>query len=227
MKLGWSIGGTNTGFYNGKYLAYTEDVVVVTVNFRLNIFGYPGVPGASQNLGMQDQRMAVEWVRDNIAAFSGDASRITIFGQSSGALAADFWSYAYKKDPIVAGIISHSGNAYSFPLNTLELAEKNWYNASAQVGCGSSGDNLGCMREVDWNDIRVAAAKVPPPPGTSQARSQPPFQATIDEIRVFSNYYERAETGNHAKIVNDHLNYPFSVTRTKPITAIPGRPQSL
>jgi cholinesterase len=202
QNLGWSIGGTNTPFYTGKYFADTEDVVVVTVNFRLNIFGYPGFPGGSQNLGLRDQRLAVEWIRDNAKAFGGDPNKITLMGQSSGGLAVDFWNFAYKKDPIVSGIISHSGNAYSFPLNSLALAEKNWYNASAQVGCGSAGDNLECMRQVNWTLISAAAAKVPPPPGTSQARSQPPFQATIDEINVFSDYYERNEAGNHAKIVS-------------------------
>lgn len=59
------------------------------------------------------------------------------------------------------------------------------------------------MRKVDWDLIRNAAAKVPPPPGTSQARSQPPFQATVDEVRVFSDYYERSQAGNHARIVSD------------------------
>ncbi|KFY03178.1 hypothetical protein O988_01662 [Pseudogymnoascus sp. VKM F-3808] len=196
----WSIGGANTPFYTGKYLADAEDVVVVTVNFRLNIFGYPGAPGESQNLGMQDQRLAVEWIQSNIGAFNGDSSKITIFGQSSGGLAVDFWAYAYKKDPIVAGVIALSGNAYSFPLNTLELAAQNWYNVSEQLGCGAQGDTMKCMRQANWDDIRAAAAKVPPPPGTSQARSQPPFQATIDEKLVFSDYYERAQAGNLAKI---------------------------
>lgn len=52
-------------------------------SYRLNIFGFPGVPGDSsvaQNAGLLDQRMAVEWVRDNIAAFGGDPKRITMFG---------------------------------------------------------------------------------------------------------------------------------------------------
>lgn len=135
---------------------------------------------------------------------------------------------ACKQDPIVAGIVSHSGNAYSFPLNTLDLAAKNWYNVSAAVGCGASGDTLDCMRKVDWDLIRNAAAKVPPPPGTSQARSQPPFQATVDEVRVFSDYYERSQAGNHARIVSDtskahtrrHKNANWG-------TAISGRPQPL
>ncbi|KFY93000.1 hypothetical protein V498_04617 [Pseudogymnoascus sp. VKM F-4517 (FW-2822)] len=196
----WSIGGTGTPFFTGKYLADAEDVVVVTINFRLNIFGHPGAPGEPQNLGMQDQRLAVEWIHSNIGAFNGDPSKINIFGQSSGGLAVDFWAYAYKSDPIVAGIISLSGNAYSFPLNTLELAAQNWYNVSDQLGCGAQGNTMACMRQANWDDIRAAAAKVPPPPGTSQARSQPPFQATIDEDLVFSDYYERAQVGNLAKI---------------------------
>jgi hypothetical protein len=52
-------------------------------SYRLNIFGFPGVPGdisVAQNAGLLDQRMALEWVRDNIAAFGGDPKRIVMFG---------------------------------------------------------------------------------------------------------------------------------------------------
>ena len=54
------------------------------LSYRVNIFGFPGLPGMDQNLGLLDQRLAIEWTRDNIAAFGGDPNRITIFGQSSG-----------------------------------------------------------------------------------------------------------------------------------------------
>ena len=92
-------------FFNGQYFAADEDVVVVTLNYRLGIFGFPGAPGEAQNLGLRDQRLAVEWLRDNVSAFGGDPDRITIFGHSSGALAVDTWAYAYNDDPIVAGMI--------------------------------------------------------------------------------------------------------------------------
>ncbi|TKA61784.1 hypothetical protein B0A49_09466 [Cryomyces minteri] len=198
----WSIGGTDTPFYNGQYLADAEDVVVVTVNFRINIFGWPGAPGVPKNIGLLDQRLAVEWVRDNIKGFGGDASKIVIFGQSSGSVAVDYWSYAYADDPIVSGYISHSGNVFSFPTNTEALAEQHWYNASAMLGCGSSGDVLPCMRSKNFSDIKAAAAKVKPPVATSQARSQPAFQPTIDNVNVFSvdEYASRSLAGNFSSL---------------------------
>lgn len=53
-------------------------------SYRVNVFGFPGLPGMDQNLGLLDQRLAVEWVQKNIAGFGGDPTRITIFGQSAG-----------------------------------------------------------------------------------------------------------------------------------------------
>jgi len=146
--------------------------------------------------------MAVEWVRDNIASFSGNPRRITIFGQSAGSVAVDYWAYAYPHDPIVAGLISHSGDVFSFPTNTPELAAKNWYNASAKLGCGSSGDVLGCMRSKNFTEIKAAAAAVLPPPYSSLTRSQPAFQPMIDNVTVFADYYSRSARGDYAKIVS-------------------------
>jgi para-nitrobenzyl esterase len=66
------------------------DVIVLAVEFRLNIFGcfgYPGLDG-SGTFGLQDQQTALRWVRRNIAAFGGDAGNVTLFGESGGAIAA-------------------------------------------------------------------------------------------------------------------------------------------
>lgn len=77
--------------YDGANLAHNEDVVVVTLNHRLNVFGFLYVPGVggepyadSANLGLQDIIAALAWVRDNIAEFGGDPGNVTIFGQSGG-----------------------------------------------------------------------------------------------------------------------------------------------
>jgi carboxylesterase type B len=74
---GYTSGGSAIPWYNGQYLASKEDLVVVTLNYRLSILGFPGNPVAPANLGLLDQRLAVEWVRDNIAGFGGDIDRIT------------------------------------------------------------------------------------------------------------------------------------------------------
>ncbi|PGH10956.1 hypothetical protein AJ79_05202 [Helicocarpus griseus UAMH5409] len=196
----YTAGDTNTPFLNGKYFADAQDVVVVTVNYRINIFGFPGAPGQTQNLGLLDQRLAVEWVRDNAKAFDGDPERITIFGQSAGSVAVDFWSYAWKEDPIVAGLISHSGTVFSFPVNSEELATRHWYNASSLLGCGSSGDVMPCMRSKSAEEIKKAITEIPPPEGTSVARSQPVFQPTPDGIVVFDDYENLSAAGKFAPI---------------------------
>ena len=85
-------GTANAQLYDGTRLAKRGDVVVVTVNHRLNSFGYMYLAGAlpgqgfedSGNAGQLDLVLALEWVRDNIAEFGGDASRVMIFGQSGG-----------------------------------------------------------------------------------------------------------------------------------------------
>ena len=88
---GYSAGSANWEMYNGANLSAKQDVVVVTVNHRLNVFGYlyladlggEKYPNAS-NVGMLDTIAALEWVRDNITAFGGDPGNVTIFGQSGG-----------------------------------------------------------------------------------------------------------------------------------------------
>jgi para-nitrobenzyl esterase len=88
---GYSQGSGAFTIYNGANLACRHDVVVVTVNHRLNVFGYLYLAelggdkyANSSNVGMRDIVLALEWVRDNIAAFGGDPSNVTIFGQSGG-----------------------------------------------------------------------------------------------------------------------------------------------
>ena len=182
---------------------------MVSVNYRLNVFGFPGAPGADTNLGLRDQRLAVEWLRTNIAAFGGNPKKIVIAGQSSGGVAVDWWSYAYTQDPIVHGLMSTSGNAFSFPMNTPQKQKDNWYNISALLGCGNSGDTLNCMREQPWQAISLAVSKVPASPGGSPVRSTPPFYPMVDNNTVFSDYLSLASSGSFAKIpyFHGHNNY--------------------
>lgn len=74
---------------NGRLLSSRHDVVVVAPSHRLGVFGYLNIGesnGGSANVGMLDIVLALEWVRDNIAAFGGDPENVTIFGESGGSL---------------------------------------------------------------------------------------------------------------------------------------------
>ncbi|KAL7774513.1 hypothetical protein CFE70_005425 [Pyrenophora teres f. teres 0-1] len=119
-------GNTSTPFANGQYLANNTDIIVVPVNYRLNIFGFPGSLNIDTNLGLRDQRLAVQWLQKNIHVFGGDSKKIAIAGQSSGGAAVDWWTYAYAQDPIIHGLISTSGNAFSFPKNSAAKQAENW-----------------------------------------------------------------------------------------------------
>jgi para-nitrobenzyl esterase len=88
---GFSYGSGSWHILDGTSLARTQDVVVVTLNHRLNVFGYTYFGDAmgpdfalSANVGQLDLLLALEWVRDNITHFGGNPNRVTIFGQSGG-----------------------------------------------------------------------------------------------------------------------------------------------
>jgi para-nitrobenzyl esterase len=89
---GFTSGSGSTPWYNGASFARRGDVVVVTINYRLGALGFLHLPelggerfAFSGLSGILDQVAALEWVRDNIAAFGGDPGNVTIFGESAGA----------------------------------------------------------------------------------------------------------------------------------------------
>jgi hypothetical protein len=105
---------------------------------------------------------------------------------SAGGSSADYYSYIWKDDPIVHGLISESGTALSLDPYTPEHFAAAFYNASALLGCGSTGDVLPCVRSKNTTEVLAAILKIPPQP--SKALPPPVFQPTIDNITIFANY---------------------------------------
>ncbi|KAF1986735.1 alpha/beta-hydrolase [Aulographum hederae CBS 113979] len=197
---GFQGGSPNNPASIGQYLAYYEDVVVVSAAYRLNIFGFPGLPGAGipQNAGLLDQRLAVEWVRDNIASFGGDPSRITLFGQSAGAAGIDYYSYAWKNDPIVAGFIPQSGTVTSFNYPPAAKNTASWWTTSATLGCGNSNSttttalaaSIVCLRKISFRALLNATIITDPTAATLGN-----FAPTADNLTVFPEYFSLRSTG--------------------------------
>ncbi|KAN0100012.1 cholinesterase [Hyaloscypha variabilis] len=216
----WIYGGSfNSGSsairgYNGANIAEQEDVVVVSLNYRLSIFGFPGGPGITQNLGLLDQRLAVAWVRDNIANFGGDPSRITLFGESAGGASVDFYSYAWDSDPIAAGFISESGTAFSWglPYSAAKQATV-WFNVTTNLGCGDASSNstevLACIRTKSYEDV----LNVIPVASSAAINIIGSFGPTVDDTVIFSNYSLRTPAAIPLLIGSN--NYEAGLFRTQ------------
>ncbi|BAD59493.1 carboxylesterase/lipase family protein [Nocardia farcinica] len=114
----YCLGTAAQKIYDGRKLAETGDAVVVTVNYRIGVLGFLDlssvVDGCTPNLGLHDQIRALEWVRENIAAFGGDPDNVTLFGESSGAGCVT----ALLTAPAAAGLF-HKAIAQSPPATTV------------------------------------------------------------------------------------------------------------
>ncbi|MFI1917713.1 carboxylesterase/lipase family protein [Nocardia sp. NPDC020380] len=102
-------GANSLPLYEGSAFA-RDGVVLVSINYRLGISGFAVLPDAPMNRGLHDQLLALQWVQDNIAAFGGDPGRVTIFGESAGAMSVG----SLLASPLSAGLferaIMQSGN---------------------------------------------------------------------------------------------------------------------
>jgi len=115
--------------YDGGYLAASGNVVVVTLNYRLGALGFLAVPelGLTGNYGILDQRQALGWVAENIAAFGGDPSKVTIFGESAGAMSVGLHLFSIPADRGLfrAAIMESNPLALPYP-SLLAQVEAKW-----------------------------------------------------------------------------------------------------
>ncbi|KAF1984985.1 alpha/beta-hydrolase [Aulographum hederae CBS 113979] len=196
------VGSSANQPYNGALLAEENDVVVASLNYRLSALGFPGVGLPDKNLGLLDMRLAIEWLRDNVEKFGGDAKRMTLFGQSAGGGAVDYYSYAYTKDPILAGLIPMSGTAGAAPgasnVGNTASAVNNWSTLSVKLGCGrvtaaDVGKTLGCMRSKSTEEVMQATL----PKDSREARI---WQPDYDGKTLFADTAARRARGDFIQV---------------------------
>lgn len=178
--LFWIYGG---GFASGSTKSYNPTSIVtfgtenkqpfiyVGVNYRLGGFGFlPGkevLQDGSANLGLLDQRMGLEWVADNIESFGGDPSKVTIWGQSAGAISVfdQLLLYGgnatYKGKPLFRGAIMNSGTAIPADRIDSRQAQLVYDTIVKAAGCSNAGDSLTCLRELPYEDYLRATQSVP------------------------------------------------------------------
>ncbi|KAF1957211.1 fatty acyl-CoA hydrolase [Byssothecium circinans] len=188
-----------------SWVERSQSHIVVTINYRLDIFGFPyarGLANGHQNLGILDQRAALEWVRDNIAVFGGDPSRITQMGRSAGAVSADVHAYAFPKDPIAQAYYMQSGTIMGANIPPKDSTYSNFTFVARHFGCENPGSDedgaaeLDCMRGMSFKDIINFIGQYGDRGETPALR----FSLVPDDRIVFTNYKERAEAGNFARL---------------------------
>ncbi len=181
---GWyCYAGTAPGF-DGTALARSEDVVVVAINHRLGVFGHLALAGGGEafadsgNAGLLDIVAALEWVRDNAAAFGGDPANVTIFGESGGgSKVAALLSMRRAEGLFHRAIVQSSGSG-------MKLADEGEARAAANglreaLGLASLAPDV--MQALPMDDI-LAATKM----------AKGPFRGMIDGRNFDRHPYEDA-----------------------------------
>jgi para-nitrobenzyl esterase len=168
---GFTMGSTSLELYDGAALA-REGVVVVSMNYRLGALGFLAHPTltaenaqpGSGNYGLMDQRLALQWVRDNVAAFGGDPNNVTLFGESAGAISVCLQMLSPQSQGLFQRVIAESGTCYltGLPLHdpgtpaVEDSAEERGVRFAHEVGC-TEGDVAACLRTKTPEQLLAAS----------------------------------------------------------------------
>lgn len=181
--------------YDGASMAQ-KGIVVVTVNYRLGVFGFFAYPGltresphhASGNYGLLDQQAALEWVHKNIAAFGGDPGKITIGGESAGSISVFAQMASPLSRHLIAGAIGESGAMIkpTLPPVPLSEAEESGVAFAKMVGAHSLKD----LRDIPAEKLLDEAT----------SKGAPRFSATVDGYFFPESPLKTFEEGRQAKV---------------------------
>lgn len=173
---GFSNGSGNDQGYQGGNLSRSGDVVVVTVNHRLNLFGHLDLSAygekyeRSANVGITDIVAALEWIQDNIAAFGGDPDNVTVFGQSGGgAKVLALMTSPYAQGLFHKGIVQ-SGATETVGVNFTSQEASTRLTENFLSILNISEDNIETLQTISEDDLQSAGTQA--------------LQMTADEFQI-------------------------------------------
>jgi para-nitrobenzyl esterase len=158
---GFTQGSSGLFLYRAHELAARGDAVVVTINYRLGLLGaWPGreADGLDANPGLSDQMLALEWVRDHIAAFGGDPGNVTLFGQSAGAMSIGSLLAAPRAKGLFHRVILQSGAAAN--VHAPARREQVFEVLAKELDLDTAGDIGRQLRSLDVHLLLDAQEKV-------------------------------------------------------------------
>jgi para-nitrobenzyl esterase len=166
--------------YNGCQMAAHQQVLVITLNYRLGVFGFAAFQdgaGNSANFGMKDQRQALRWLRQELSAFGGDPGKVTIFGESAGGMSVFYHVASPVSKGLFRGAISESG----FPTAWGWDYSVNYTRRfAANVSCADSTSIKACLQGLPVENLTLSEINVAGP--FDMQTAQPPWQPTVDGV---------------------------------------------
>ncbi|UPL01403.1 hypothetical protein LCI18_012337 [Fusarium solani-melongenae] len=168
---GFQEGGSGDARYNMSSLvqqsvAMEKPIIGVSLNYRVSVLGFPsGQVFREQgltNLGLHDQRLALHWIQENIEAFGGDSSRVTIQGESAGAGSVGFHLLGSGHGTgLFQGAIAQSGGPFHYmPFASYEVQDSLLETLVNTTGCSFASDTLSCLKSVPASVLMQASANV-------------------------------------------------------------------
>ncbi|XP_045199083.2 acetylcholinesterase-like [Mercenaria mercenaria] len=147
--------------YDGSKLSAFNDVIIVTINYRLNIFGFlSNGYNLKGNNGLWDMKLALQWVHNNIQDFGGDPSRVTLFGNSAGGAAVLYQAIHPDNRGLFQRVIAQSGSCFAFwAIQKKPVRNFRWF--ISDVGCdkGDHNEILTCLREKPAEELKLSENK--------------------------------------------------------------------
>jgi carboxylesterase type B len=169
------MGGSGDRRYNLSFIVENSieqgtPIIGVSLNYRLSAFGFPNgkeaLAAGVTNLGFKDQRLALRWVQENIAAFGGAPDKVTIWGESSGAESVSAQTLAYngRDDGLFRGVIGQSGyggfiGRYPGGLNASDAMQNTYDTLVRNTTCADTVGtpaSLDCLRALPLEEMNAA-----------------------------------------------------------------------
>jgi para-nitrobenzyl esterase len=155
--------------FDGQYFLERFGVLVVTVEFRLNVLGFLAHPaldaespqGVSGNYGFLDEVAALRWVQQNIAAFGGDPTRVTLFGMSAGGQDVGLHLVSpLSKGLFSAAILESPGSSFDAIPTLAQLEQTTGAQVATATGCAAEKDLAACLRALPMAKLVVAVPAI-------------------------------------------------------------------
>lgn len=194
--------------YNGGRISVTGNVITVTINYRLGVFGFLALdhPAARGNYALWDQKLALQWVHENIAAFGGDPDSVTLFGESAGGWSVHVQSMIPSNKGLFQKAISQSG-VFDFGRTSM-LKQKKLLEYAKDLGNKTACplddmfDFVDCLRTKTFDELITATnlfTSMPNDQYTIQSRDTPvidgelftdnPLRSLVDSQSDVSQFF--------------------------------------